>query len=120
MYNNQIAKEIAEIDPKYGRLLDEILDLEKKLHKTSNNPGALTIHDFVGGHFTEAVCHLEGTFGPCVESREACFRFLGFYIGKGAFPLPELEATVKRLQSRLVGRAVEEMEAYLASGRTGR
>lgn len=99
--NSGLAREFQHSHAEFAALFDELLSAEKQLHHYPSpqhriqtydfyprDPADLTYEHLTRGHFTEAVAALEGIFGPCTFSREACFLQAGFYPNRG----PDLEA----------------------------
>ena len=136
---NTLAREFQEHFPEFASLLDALLEAEKEYYNYPSpdawiethgfyprDPGELTYDHLTRGHFTEAIDAIANIFGPCVISREACFRQIGVYPGQGP-DLDEMRVELGKLRDpkpRLVigedGRGHENHSSALGSGPSSR
>lgn len=106
---HRLTQEVASIDLSLAHGLEMVLRLDKMLYpewfaelkeRTGwphvSDLGDLTSNDFCCGHFTEVVCVLDNLFGPCTESREACYWLFGYYVGRPRLTREDLNAAVMR------------------------
>ena len=108
-----LTQDIAYFAHDYAVVLDEIFEIEFKRWDDQlmsanlpylpahwpKHPKDLTCDHFVRGHFTEVMCYIDGLFGPCEESREACFRLMGVFHSKKRYTPTELQEALERTRA---------------------